>query len=207
MITIMDIFIQKATEIDFLTTENITREAFWNVYRPGCVEHLILQNLRNSKSYIKELDLVAVVEKKITGHILTTSAKIVDVHGNEHEILCVGPLSVLPDFQKKGIGSMLLKHSIQAAKELGYSGMILFGNPDYYHPFGFKNAQEYGISTKEDQNFESFMALELQNNGLDIFKGKFFEDNAFEINPDELIEFEKKFIHKEKLITDTQFEH
>lgn len=205
MSIIMEIIIHRATKNDFLITENITREAFWNIYRPGCVEHLILHNLRNSKSYIKELDLVAFVENKITGHILSSKAKIVDISGNEHEILCVGPLSVLPDFQKKRIGSMLLKHSIETAKELGFSGMILFGNPDFYHPFGFRNAQEYGITTKEDQNFEAFMALELQKNGLDTIKGRFFEDNAFEMNPDELVEFEKNFDYKEKLVTDTQF--
>lgn len=203
----MEISTQRATKNDFLITENITREAFWNVYRPGCVEHLILHNLRNSNSYIKELDLVAVVENKITGHILSTKAKIVDALGNEHEILCVGPLSVLPDFQKKGIGSLLLKHSIEAAKELGFSGMILFGNPDYYHPFGFRNAQGYGITTKDDQNFEAFMALELKNKGLEAIRGRFFEDNAFEIKTEELFEFEKNFSYKEKLVTDTQFEH
>ena len=151
--------------------------------------------------------MVAVVENKITGQIITTKAKIVDEQGNEHEILCVGPLFVLPDFQNKGIGSMLLKHSIQEAKGLGFSGMILLGNPDYYHSFGFINAQEYGISNKEDNNFESFMAIELQNNGLDAINERFFEDNAFDIKPDELVEFEKNFSYKEKLVTDTQFEH
>jgi len=155
----MQIFIQRATKNDFQFTENLTREAFWNVYRPGCVEHLILHNLRNCNSYIKELDLVAFVENKITGHIITTKAKIIDEQGNVHEILCMGPLSVLPDFQNKGIGLMLLKHSIQEAKGLGFSGMILFGNPDYYHSFGFINTQEYGITTKEYKNFESFMAI------------------------------------------------
>ena len=102
---------------------------------------------------------------------------------------------------------MLLKHSIQEAKGLGFSGMILFGNPDYYHSFGFINTQEYGITTKEYKNFESFMAIQLQNNGLDAINERFFEDNAFDIKPDELVEFEKNFSYKEKLVTDTQFEH
>ena len=207
MVTIMEIFIQRATKNDFLITENITREAFWNVYRPGCVEHLILHNIRKCNSYIIELDLVAFVGNNIIGHILSTKAKIVDTQGIEHEILCVGPLSVLPDYQRKGIGSMLLKHSIKEAKELCFRGMILFGNPDYYHPFGFRNAQEYGITTKEDQNFEPFMALELQRNGLDNIRGRFIEDNAFEIKPDELEEFEKNFSYKEKMVTDTQLIH
>jgi len=198
--------IQPATEKDFLSTENLTREAFWNLYRPGSVEHLILHNLRNSNNYIRELDLVAVLENEIVGHIISTKAKITDLSANEHEILCAGPFSIQPEYQKQGIGSILLKESIRIAKEIGFSGMILFGNPEYYHRFGFVNAQEYSISTKEGQNFEPFMALELQNNGLSNIKGRFFEDNAFEFNPDELIEFEKKFPYKEKLKTDSQLE-
>lgn len=202
----MTTVIQPSTEEDFPITENLTREAFWNLYRPGCVEHLILHNLRTSKSYIRELDLIAVFENKITGHIISTKAKIADSQNNEHEVLCVGPLSVLPDFQHQGIGSLLMNKSITIARQLGFSGMILFGNPEYYHRFGFKNAQEYGITTKDGQNFEPFMALELQSNGLDHVNGRFFEDSVFETEPGELIEFEKHFPFKEKRITETQFQ-
>jgi len=87
----MEVQIHPATGNDFSFTENITREAFWNIYRPGCVEHLILHNLRNSKSYIRELDLVAVIENERTGHIISTKAKIIDSLNKEHEVLCVGP--------------------------------------------------------------------------------------------------------------------
>jgi len=203
----MEVRIQRTTEKDFSQTENITRESFWNLYKPGCDEHLVLHTLRNSKSYISNLDLIAIFEKEIIGHIISTKAKVVDSLNNEHEILCVGPLSVLPKFQKQGIGSKLLNESIKVAKESGHRGMILFGNPEYYHRFGFRNAQEYSITTKDYQNFEPFMALELQRNGLANVKGRFFEDNAFETHPDELIEFEKQFPYKEKRITDTQFKH
>ena len=202
----MEILIKRASEKDFFQTENITRESFWNIYRPGCVEHLILHNMRKSKAYISRLDLVAAFENEIIGHIISTRAKVVDTQDNEHEILGVGPFAVLPEFQKKGIGSRLLNESITAAKESGYIGMILFGNPAYYHRFGFRNAKEYGITTKDCQNFEPFMALEFQNNGLTHVKGRFFEDNVFETYPDDLIEFEKNFPYKEKLKTDTQFE-
>ena len=203
----MKILIQRTTENDFSQTENLTRESFWNLYKPGCDEHLVLHNIRNSKSYISELDLVAVFENEIIGHIISTKAIIIDLQNNKHEILCVGPLSVSADFQKKGIGSELLNESIKVAKELDYKGMILFGNPDYYHRFGFRNAQEYSITTKDGLNFEPFMALELQTNGLEDIKGKFFEDNAFITQPNELIEFEKQFPYKEKLVTDTQLKH
>lgn len=203
----MKILIRETIEKDFFQTENLTREAFWNIHIPGCDEHLVLHNLRNSKSYISELDIVAVFEDEIIGHIISTKAKIVDLQNNEHEVLCVGPLSVLPDFQKKGIGSKLMIESIRVAKDLGHCGMILFGYPDYYHRFGFRNAQEYGITTKDGENFEPFMALELQPDGFENVTGKFFEDDVFVTQPDELIEFEKQFPYKEKLVTDTQFKH
>lgn len=203
----MEILIGRTTEKDFFKTEYITRESFWNIYKPGCDEHLILHNIRKSKAYISKLDLIAVFENEIIGHIISTKAKVLDSQNNENEILCVGPLSVLPELQKKGIGSKLMYESIKVAKEIGYHGMILFGNPEYYHRFGFKNAQEYLITTKDDQNFEPFMALELHENGLKNIKGKFFEDNTFVTQADELIEFEKQFPYKEKLITETQLKH
>ena len=79
----MEILIQRTSQKDFKITEIITRESFWNLYKPGCDEHLVLNKLRKSKSYITELDLIAVVEKEITGHILSTKAKIVDSLNNE----------------------------------------------------------------------------------------------------------------------------
>jgi len=162
--------------------------------------------MRKSKAYISNLDLTAVFENKIIGHIISTRAKVIDAQNNEHEILCVEPFSILPEYQNKGIGSKLLNESIIVAKESGYIGMILFGNPEYYHRFGFRNAKEYGLTTKDGKNFEQFMALEFQSNGLDNVKGRFFEDDTFETNPGDLIEFEKKFLYKEKLKTDTQLE-
>ena len=201
----MEILIEITAEKDFFQTENLTREAFWNVYRPGCAEHLILHNLRKTKSCIPELDLVAVSGGKIIGHIISTKARVVGEAGIEHEVLCVGPLSVLPELQKKGIGAKLMKSSIAIARRLGYSGMILFGNPDYYHRFGFRNAKEFGITTKDGQNFEPFMAIELNANALVHVQGRFFEDDAFEFDPETLTAFEKLFPYKEKLVTDTQF--
>jgi len=203
----MEIIIRKASHPDFQITENITRETFWNLYIPECNEHLVLHNLRKGKNYISELDLIAVFENTIIGHIVSTTAIIKDSQNNEHLILCVGPLSVLPDYQNKGIGSKLLNESINVAKELGYKGMILYGNPGYYHRFGFRNAQEYGISTKDGQNFGPFMVLKKKKKGLANIHGRFFEDKAFEIQPNELAIFEKQFPYKEKLVTDTQFKH
>lgn len=194
----MKILIQRTKPEDFQVTENITRETFWNLFKPGCDEHLVLHKLRKSNCYISSLDLVALSETKIIGHIIVTKANVVDIHNKKNQVLCVGPISVLPAFQIKGIGTKLLNETIAIAKELGYSAMILFGHPAYYHRFAFVNAQHFGITTKEGMNFEPFMALELYPNALAAVSGKFFEDQAFETNEEELNKFEKLFPKKEK---------
>lgn len=194
----MTTIIRKTLANEFKTTENLTREAFWNLYKSGCDEHLALHQLRKSRSYLSELDLVAVLNDTLVGHIITTKAKVVDQSNSESEVLCVGPVSVLPELQHQGIGSALIRESILIAGDMGYRGMVLFGNPDYYHRFGFKNAGEYGITTKDGQNFEPFMALELFPEALSTIKGRFFEDKAFETDEQNLEVFEKQFPFKEK---------
>lgn len=194
----MRLVIRKINKSEFFQTENITREAFWNLYAPGCTEHLVLHQLRESSSYIAELDLIAICDGEISGHIIATKARVVDEQNNEHEVLCVGPLSVLSLLQNKGIGTRLLNCSISEARKMEFKVMILFGNPDYYHRFGFRNAKEYKITTKDFQNFEPFMALELCENGLSNVKGRFFEDEAFITKDEDILEFEKQFPLKEK---------
>jgi predicted N-acetyltransferase YhbS len=201
----MEVIIRNTNEQDYYKTEYITREAFWDVYKPGCDEHLVLHIIRNSHCFIKELDFIAIHKNEIVGHIICTKAKVINTLNKEYGVLCVGPISILPEFQKKGIGSKLMFRSITDAKKLGFQGMILFGNPDYYHRFGFKNAAEYRITTKDCQNFEPFMALELLDNGFRDIQGKFYEDSAFEIHYEELVEFEKHFPYREKHKTATQF--
>ncbi len=194
----MNIEIRNTAKRDYKSTENLTREAFWNLYNPGCSEHFILHKLRESKGYVEELDLIAIHKGELVGHIISTKAKVIDAKGNEHQVLCVGPFAVSPNLQGKGIGAKLIKQSIKKANEMGFSGMILFGNPNYYSRFGFVNAQQFEITTKDGQNFDPFMALELGENRLSNVKGTFFEDSAFEFDESELNEFDTQFPVKEK---------
>lgn len=194
----MKTLIRQTTSEEFKITENITREAFWNLYKPGCDEHLVLHQLRVSNSYVPVLDLIAILDGKIVGHIISTKATVIDPQNNSNEVLCVGPLSVLPELQGQGFGSKLIRESIRIASGLGYRGMILYGNPDYYHRFGFKNAEVHGITTKDGHNFEPFMALELFPGALSTIEGRFFEDKAFETDEQSLEDFEKQFPLKEK---------
>lgn len=200
----MNLSISLETAADFRVIENLTREAFWDVYKPGCNEHLLVHKLRSREAFVRELDLVVGDDDVIIANIIYSRARVVNDAGQESEVLCMGPVSVLPSYQRQGIGSMLIKYSLELARQYDYKGVILFGNPDYYHRFGFVNAGKYGIRTSEGANFEPFMALELSPGSLDGISGKFYEDAAFQIDPAELEEFEKQFPYREKHVTDTQ---
>lgn len=200
----MNISIRLEEENDFNSVEYMTREAFWDVYKPGCDEHLVLHKIRKVPAFVKELDLIACDEDRIVGNIIYSKAKVVNNEKKEFEVLCMGPVGVLPSYQKQGIGSLLMKRSIEKARQLGYKAIIIFGNPDYYHRFGFRNAEEYYIQTSAGENFDAFMALELYDGSLKGVSGKFYEDEVFKIEKEELEDFEKKFPHKIKHVTDTQ---
>jgi predicted N-acetyltransferase YhbS len=202
----MNITIRLETPSDFRETEALTREAFWDLYKPGCDEHLILHKMRQVPAVLKELDFVAIYENKLVGHIIYSKAKVVKENNLEFEVLCLGPVSVLPEYQKKGIGSKLIKHSIAWAKKLGFKAIFLFGNPEYYHRFSFENAEKYKVKTSEGDNFDEFMASELYENSLQGIEGKFYFDPIFHVDNKELETFEKEFPYKEKHVTSTQLE-
>lgn len=200
----MQISIRHEEENDFNSVEFLTREAFWDVYKPGCDEHLIVHKIRKVPAFVKELDFVACDKDKIIGNIIFSKARVVDEDNKEFEVLCMGPVSVSPLYQKQGIGSLLINQAIEKAKELGYRAIILFGHPDYYHRFGFVNAEEYNVQTSWGANFEAFMVLELFEGSMKGISGKYFEDEVFKIGKDELEDFEKLFPYKEKHVTDSQ---
>ncbi len=200
----MDITIRHEGPEDRRETETLVREAFWDKYKPGCVEHLLLHKLRMSPAFIPELNFIACEGERIVGHIVYSRAKVAGDDGRERPVLCMGPLSVLPSCQKRGIGSMLMRHSIAEAGRAGYGGVVIYGDPAYYRRFGFRNAAGCRITTAQGENFDAFMALELQENGLMGVEGRFFEDPVFRIDERELELFEQGFPYREKHVTDTQ---
>jgi predicted N-acetyltransferase YhbS len=189
---------------DYSPIEHLTREAFWDLYHPGCSEHLIVHKIRDVPAFVGELSLVACEGDTVVGNIIYSRAKVVNARNQEFEVLCMGPIGVLPSCQKKGIGSQLMNASIQKAKALGFRAVIIYGSPAYYHRFGFVNAQKYGITTPTGDNFDAFMALELYDGALQGITGKFYADRVFEIDNQELEAFDKQFPYKEKHVTDTQ---
>ncbi|WNY26686.1 N-acetyltransferase [Methanolapillus ohkumae] len=186
--------------------EELTREAFWNVYVPGCTEPFLLHQMRKSPDFIPELDFVAVCNSKIVGNIVYTRSKIVNESGQEFPTLTFGPVSVLPDFQKQGIGTALIEYSKREAKRQKFSAIIIYGNPDYYSKFGFKAASAFGISRADGKFPKAMLALELQDGALSGISGCFFESAAFDIDPTDAEKFDLNFSPKEKRRTDSQKE-
>ena len=115
-----------------------------------------------------------------------------------HEVICFGPISVLPSYQGKGIGGKLIKHTSEIARVMGFKAIVIFGNPSYYHRFGFDPAEKYGIQTADGKNFEAFMVKELSSGSLQGVSGRFFADEAFNVNNEEFELFDQAFPPKEK---------
>jgi len=200
----LDIKLRFEEETDFRIVENLTREAFWNVYKPGCDEHFVLHNLRKSQDFIKELDFVAELDGVIVGNIVYSKGKIVNENGMEHEVICFGPISVLPDLQGKGIGKKLIEHTSRIAKDMGFKAIVIYGHPDYYHRFGFVNAEKFDIHTADGKNFDAFMVKELSEGRLQGVAGNFIDSEAFKVNNEAFEMFDKSFPPKEKKVTNTQ---
>ena len=201
------IILREENKSDYFETENLTREAFWNKYKPGCDEHFILNKLRQRESFIKELTYVAILENKIIGNIVYS--KVFQKGKISNEIISFGPISVLPEYQKRGVGSLLINTTVEKAINLGYKAIIITGNKNYYKRFGFKTAFDYDIhleGNKMDDKAEYFMVKELEEDILKKCPGVFnFDEIFFHYPKDEFEEYDKKFpkkIKREKRETD-----
>ena len=193
-----DVVIRKEEPGEYHKTEEMTLKAFWNKHHLGCNEHLLMHKLRKSDVYLPELSRVAVVGDEIVGAIYYSKAclKSEEKDGTEKvkEILTFGPLCVAPEWQGCGVGGLLLKETLALAKEAGYEGIVIFGEPQYYPRHGFQTCDHFGITTADGKNFDAFMGIELVEGGLADFGGKFYESEIFEDLPDaENEEFTKEF--------------
>jgi len=187
------------TEKDYFENVNLTRDAFWNVYRPGCDEHLLHRNIRSAASYIKDLCYVAEEDGKLVGNIVYAKmwkdGKMCD------DVIGFGPLSVLPEKQKQGVGSALVTETLEKAKDLGFKAVLITGNPDYYHRFGFSSATKFGVrlpDIAEGDEASFFTAVELEEGYLEAHAGVYEFDPVYAPDPAELEEFEKQFPAKVK---------
>ncbi|MCL1935731.1 MAG: GNAT family N-acetyltransferase [Defluviitaleaceae bacterium] len=191
--------IRQETPIDYKEVNNLHREAFYNVYKPGCDEHYLMHILRDSDSFIKELSFVYEKDNKIVGHIAFSKAIITDENNNQIEVACIGPIGVLPDYQNRGIGTALIKHGKNSAKEMGYIAILLYGDPLYYSKCGFQQAYKYRITTKDGNFSNALQVLILNPPKTSKIKGRFSENNLFTVDEKKSAEFDKNYPPKEKL--------
>jgi predicted N-acetyltransferase YhbS len=200
----MDVVLRPEETADRREVENITREAFWNLMKPGCDEHYLLHVMRDDPSFIPELDFVAVKDGKIIGNIVYSKSSVIGKDGASHETVTFGPVSVLPEFQKRGVGARLILHTLELAKKLGCRAVIILGHPDYYPRLGFRRAREFGLSLETGETFDPFMALELVPGGLGSIGGVYRYADIYHVDPAEAEAFDRGFPPKEKKVTDTQ---
>ena len=188
------------TPIDYDSVEGVIREAFWNVYQPGCDEHFIVHKMRHNPAAIECLNYVCVDGGIICGHIFYTKTKVVSDSGQVFPVISFGPLSVLPDYQKKGIGSTLIRLTLDKAAKEGFSGVLIVGNPKYYHRFGFRPAADFKIVADDGSSFPELMAYELGEGRLKNIHGRLFFCPEFsDTNQNEVLEFDRNFPPKKRL--------
>ena len=162
-----DIIIRRETEKDYREVENLAREAFWNLSKPGCHEHYFIHITRDHEDFVRKLDYVAEKDGKIVGSVMYCKAKLKDENGIEKNILTMGPLCVLPEYQRTGIGKALLEHTFARAEEMGYDTVINFGNPDNYVARGYKSCKKYNVCFEGDIFPAALLVKELQEGALD----------------------------------------
>lgn len=202
----MNIKIRKEEPRDYRTVEEITREAFWNLYCPGCNEHLIINTMRSHADFISELAFVIELDDKVVGSIFYTHSKVVSEEGKEYKTITFGPVSILPALHRKGIGKALISHSINEAKRLGYNSIIIGGYPYHYENYGFVGAKKYGISMPDGNYYTGIMALPLYEGALDSVSGSVYMSDVYEIDENKLDEFDRGFPLKEKQQQESQKE-
>lgn len=132
-----DYMIRLETIADYREVENLTREAFWNIYRPGCLEHYVLYCYRGRADFVPELDLVMEKDGKIIGHVMYARAAIMADDGRTIPMMTFGPISIAPEYKGKGYGSILLRDSMDRAKKLHAGALAITGNIGFYGKAGF----------------------------------------------------------------------
>ncbi len=202
----MKIRIRAEHEEEHRLIEEITREAFWNLQVQGCDEHYMVHVMRNHPDFIKELALVAVVDCQVVGNIMYMKSHIVDEADEKIETLTFGPISVLPEYQRKGIGTRLIETSFKKAREMGYEVVIIAGHPHNYCKHGFKNARDFNISDSEGNYPYGLLVFELSRGVLQGKKYRCQFSDAYKINSDDAEKFDRQFTPKKKEFRYTQEE-
>ena len=197
-----DYIIRLESNNEHREVENLVRESFWNVYRPGCMEHYVLHQLRNDPAFVPELDFVMEKDGKLIGQNMFMRASITADDGRNIPIMTMGPICISPEFKRKGYGKKLLDYSLEKAAELGAGALCFEGNIDFYGKSGFTYAREFGIryhGLLEGADDSFFLCKELKTGYLDGITGVYAPPQGYFVDEAETEEFDKLFPPKEKL--------
>lgn len=198
-----DYIIRNEKENEHREVENLVREAFWNVYRPGCLEHYVLNQLRNDPAFVPELDFVMEKDGKLIGQNMFMRAIIKADDGRDIPIMAMGPICIAPEFKRKGYGKILLDYSLEKAAEMGAGALCFEGNIDFYGKSGFTYASTFGIryhGMPEGEDAPFFLCKELKKGYLDGITGVYTPPQGYFVDEAEAEEFDKQFPPKEKLV-------
>ena len=192
---------------EYRETEALVREAFWNVYRPGCLEHYVLNQLRNDEAFVPELNFVMEKDGRLIGQNMFMRAAIKADDGSDLPIMTMGPICISPELQGQGYGKILLDYSLEKAAELGCGALCFEGNINFYGKSGFTYASEFGIryhGLPEGADASFFLCKELKKGYLDGISGEYTPPKGYFVDEAEAEKFDKQFPPKEKLKLPTQ---
>ena len=201
-----NIIIRNEKQEDWELVERITRQAFYNLYVPGCVEHYLVHIMREHEDFIPELDFVLELDGQVIGNIMYTKAKLTDENGTEKEILTFGPVSIHPAYQRMGYGKMLMEHSFQAAIQLGYDTIVILGSPANYVSRGFKCCKKYNVCIENGKYPAAMMVKELIPHILDDHKWLYQDSPVMAISKEEAERYDDTLEPMEKKYLPSQDE-
>ena len=197
-----DFIIRPEREEEYGRTESLVREAFWNVYRPGCSEHYVLHVLRDDPAFVKELDLVMEQDGRLIGQNMFMRTVIGADGGGTVPVLTMGPICIAPPLQRRGCGKKLLDCSLERAAELGFGAVLFEGNIGFYGKSGFDYGRNFGIRCHDlpegaDDSF--FLCRELIDGYLDGVRGVYQTPGGYCVPDAEVEAFDRAFPPREKL--------
>ncbi|MBQ9200309.1 MAG: N-acetyltransferase [Lachnospiraceae bacterium] len=197
-----DYIIRLEEKKDYREVENLVRESFWNVYRPGCSEHYVIHVLRDDLAFIPELDFVMEKDGRLIGQNMFMRTVIDSDDRRKIDVLTMGPIGIIPELKRKGYGKILLDYSLKKAKELGFGAVLFEGNIDFYGKSGFDFSSKFGIryhDLPENADASFFLCKELIPGYLNGITGVYQTPQGYYVSDEAVEEFDKSFPYKEKL--------
>ena len=197
-----DYIIRFEKKEDYRAVENLIRESFWNVYRPGCSEHYVMHVLRDDPAFVKELDFVMEQNGTLIGQNMFMRTVINADDGRTIPVLTMGPICITPDLKRKGYGKALLDYCLAKAAELGYGAVLFEGNIGFYGKCGFDYSSKFGIryhDLPEEADSSFFLCRELRPGYLDGITGVYQTPQGYYVKDSDVEEFDRAFPPKEKL--------